>query len=273
MGRIGTSSDKILNQMSPPYSPKNDNVAGRLWNILTAAQKLTGGTTHQQLAKAFQLASPSDTALIVRTLVAAAEGVDKIEWRIRRIPGKDYDLYLHSLPHIKEGFIAATSNRDFNQWKTAYMKAEHIGPLMYCAQLISEFYPEEEINQDELQQFLKRVDALYESVLASHLEPNIKLLILDQLQNIRQAIHEYRIKGVYILSEALERATGAIALHKAEIQEAVEQEDGDKIKDFIDKLTVLDKIISIAKNSKQLFLPLLPFVPVLIENARAFIAK
>src|SRR5438552_14614746 len=52
-GCIGTSSDKILNQMSPSYSPKNDNVAGRLWNILTAAQKLTGGTTHQQLAKAF----------------------------------------------------------------------------------------------------------------------------------------------------------------------------------------------------------------------------
>ena len=78
---------------------------------------------------------------------------------------------------------------------------------------------------------------------------------------------------MYILSEALERATGAIALHKAEIQEAVEQEDGDKVKDFIDHLTVLDKIISIAKNSKQLFLPLLPFVPVLIEKARAFIAK
>src|SRR5438034_9242449 len=131
--------------MSPAYTPKNDNVAGRLWNILTAAQNIAGGTTHQQLAKVFQLEGSSDTALIVRALVAAAEGVDEIEWRIRQIPNKDYPLYLHSLPQIKQAFVAATSNHDFNQWKAAYIKAENIGPLMYCAQLISEFYPEQEI--------------------------------------------------------------------------------------------------------------------------------
>jgi len=258
--------------MSPAaYIPTNNNVAGRLWKILTATQSLTGGTTHPQLAKAFQLENPSDT-LIVRALLLAAEGVDEIEWRIRQIPNKNYDLYLHSLPHIKQAFIAATSNRDFNQWKAAYIRSEYIGPLMFCDQLISEFYPEVEIKLDELQEFLKGVDALYEGVMASHLEPGIKRLILEQLQNLRRAVHEYRIKDVYVLSNALETAKGAIALHKAEIQEAVEHEDGDKIKDFVDKLTVLDKMISIATNSKQLFLPLLPFVPIRIEKAKSFIA-
>jgi hypothetical protein len=252
----------------PLHTPKDENAAARLWRILTAAKGLQGGTTHAQLAAVFGL-KVSDEMELHRSLLAATEAVDEIEWRVRRIPNQDYDLYLHSLPEVRKALTAAHQNFDFNQWKAANLKDDYINPLMYCASLLSKVYPEEEVKQDELQQFLEEINELYESVMSSELDSEIKLIILEQLRNIQQAVHEYRVKGVYPLKKALSTAFGEIILHKQEFQEAVDKKDGGQIAKFLGVLKTLDKITFIATKSKELLLPLVTqYVPLLLEKAK-----
>jgi hypothetical protein len=257
--------------MSPSYSGTNDNAAGRLWKVLTAALSLNGGQTHGQLARAFGIESP-DTLTIVRVLTLAIEAVDEIELRVKQIPNVTHDLYLHSITPVKGAFLAAIQNYDFNQWKSGHLRAEYLPALLFCSDLLSKHCPEQEIKQDELLTLTKVLNELYESVLASQIDDNLRLIILDQLQNIQQSIREYRVKGVYVLKKALSTATGQIILHSAEFQTALSKKDGEILQKFVDVLTFLDKITSVATKSKELLSPLLPvllpYLPPLLEAAK-----
>jgi len=255
--------------MASSYSGTNDNAAGRLWKVLTAAQPLNGGQTHAQLARAFGLEG-SDTLTVVRALTLAVEAVDEIEWRVKRMSGVTHDLFLDSIKPVREAFLAATQNYDFNQWKGSHLRPEYLKSLLFCSDLLSKHYPEKEIEQDELLTLTKVLNELYESILASQIDDNLRLIILEQLQNIQQSIREYRVKGVYVLKKALSTATGQIILHSAEFQ-TLNKSDGALLQKFVDMLAFLDRITSIATKSKELLSPLLPvllpYLPPLLEAA------
>lgn len=205
--------------MTPIYTVRDENAAGHLWNILTAAQGLNGGTTHPQLSKAFGLESNSGLD-ILRALVAAAETLDEIDARIKRIKMKDHQLFVHSIPHLKDGLLRAASNTDFNQWKGTYLKPEFLNPLMYCANRLSEAYDEQDIKKEELDAFAKKVDDLNVSLQESGLDEGLKNRILECLEIIRRAITEYRIRGINALSRSLSTATGEVVLHRSEFEQA-----------------------------------------------------
>ncbi len=262
--------------MSPSYSGTNDNAAGRLWKVLTAAMRLSGGQTHPPLAKAFGIEGTPNSLTIVRALTLAIEAADEIESRVKRIPNVDHDLYLHSIAPVREGFLAAIQNYDFNQWRNGHLKAEYLPPLLFCSDLLSKHCPEQEIEQDELLTLTKALNELYEFILASQINDNLRLIILEQLQNIQRSIRDYRIKGVYVLNDALSTAAGDIILHSAEFQTALDKKDRDVLQKFVDVLTFLDKITSVATKSKELLAPLLPvllpYLPPLLEVAKVHLS-
>jgi hypothetical protein len=256
--------------MASRYSGTDDNAAGRLWKVLTAVLSFAGGQTHAQFAKAFGLES-ADALTVVRELTLAIEAVDEIETRVKRIPNVSHDLFLHSISPVRQALVAAIQNYDFNQWK-GHLKAEYLPALLFCSDLLSKHCPEQEISQDELLTLTKVLNDLYESVFASQIDGNLKLIILEQLQNIQKSIREYRVKGVYVLKQSLSAATGQIILHSAEFQAARSTEDGALLQKFLDVLSFLDKITSVATKSKELLSPLLPvllaYFPPLLEAAK-----
>jgi hypothetical protein len=240
------------------YTPKKDNAAARLWHVLDTANSLGGGQTHAQLGKAFGL-DTSDGTETVRRLLTAIDAVDEIDARIRRIPGEDHDLYLHSLPKIKRAFIAGIQNYDFNQWKSGHLSHDIIKPLLYCANLLSKYYGEDELEKAELTKLLDRVTELHQSVLQSSLNSTVKDRILESLEDIRKALKEYDIKGIHALSKALSTATGEISLHKAEFKKASEGKDGNAVNDFLKVVVSLYAMISLATKRQPLLPQNVPF--------------
>src|SRR5260370_3116301 len=221
---------------------KQTNAAARVHKFLKAAQNLNGATTHQQLAKAFELDQKATNIALLRTLVQATEALDEVEILVKQIPKVDHQLFLKGLDQLKAGLAAGAANTDFNQWKARYLRPEQIQPLEYCDELLSRHYPEDEIALDDLQRILKHVNEVYESVMASGLNAELKAAILELLEKIRQAVHDYRMKGVYVLKDALASATGELVLHRDEVQQAQNSEQKEEVEKVFRLLEYLDKI-------------------------------
>jgi hypothetical protein len=61
---------------------------------------------------------------------------------------------------------------------------------------------------------------VYESVMASGLDTDLKLTILDLLDKIKGALHAYRIRGIQPLRDTLVATTGAFILHHQQFEHA-----------------------------------------------------
>jgi hypothetical protein len=243
-----------------PYIPKKQNAAGRLWHALNNANKLQGGQTHAQLSKTFELeGEKSDSIGIVRALIVAVESLDEIEAQIKRIPGEDYDLFLHSFPNIKHALTAAIQNHDFNQWKAGNLNHDILKPLIYCANLLSKHYGEEEITKEELNKLLHRIEEIHKSVTASSLNLSLKDRILENLEDIRNAIQEYQIRGIHALKRSLSTATGDYWFHKAEFDAAAQGKDKGEIESYGKLLGSLLLIITMATKHRLALPDSFPF--------------
>jgi hypothetical protein len=113
-----------------------------------------------------------------------------------------------------------------------------------------------------LEKLTAEVNSLYESVVASTLSPEVKLMVLQQLEIIRRAVHEYRITGIMALQNALSGAVGEIALHREEFR----RENGQEIEQFGRILKTLDALISVAMKAKPLLAPLVQYIPYLLGS-------
>jgi hypothetical protein len=123
------------------------------------------------------------------------------------------------------------------------------------------------IEQDKLNELLSEVTELYNLVQNSNLPFDVQFIILTQLDVIRQAITEYRFKGVSGLSQALERSVGSYALNKErfEVVEKQFQEVG-KFKMLIAKLIGMTAFANHATAVAERTVKHLPQLPEFIDK-------
>lgn len=252
--------------------PKTTNAADRLYSLLSKAQGISGGNTYQQFSKVFEI-DASDHVGLLRNLIHATEAIDEIDSLVTGIPHANRTLYLKGLDHLKKGFAAAAANGDFNHWKANYLRPEQIQPLEYCADLLARYYPELEIPQDEISKVTEQVNDVYNSVVTSGISPELKMTILDLLEKVRRAIHDYRIRGVYELQDALALATGQMVLHGKEVQDAKTSSDKPTIEKLFKLLEYVDKITAAARKCKPLFHLVTQYSPAILEKGREVIDK
>ncbi len=240
------------------YTPKEENPAGRLWHLLDRAKRYSGETTYTQLPKAFGIQGNDPTALL-RALLSCVEALEDIENRIKRITTTDPELFLYPIPHLREGFLRAANNSNFDQWKAAYLQPDYLNPLMFCAKEIAQRYPEQDVPKEQIEAFLKRVEDFESSLKSSTLEDSLKNRILECLEEIRQALTTYRIRGAYALTKALSLTFGEKLLHGGEFEEAKLGANKEIVQDF-DKLVYgYFAMILLATESQKLLPQKYPF--------------
>ena len=247
--------------MSIAYSVETANPAGQLWRILNDLRGAAGGDLFVHMSSALGV-SKEDKAGYVVALAKALQLIDTVETRIKATPGVNHGLHLYTLPSLRKLFAEATQNMEFNQWKGKYLREDLITPILFCSNVLGKMGADEEISAEDLEKLMAQVNRLYESVLASSLSPEVKLTVLQQLENIRRAVHEYRVIGIIALQEVLASAVGQVALHKEEFQ----REKGEEIKQFGRLLTTLDTLISVAMKAKPLLAPLVQYIPRLLGS-------
>jgi hypothetical protein len=204
--------------------PEQNNPALRLLDILQRArtqqsQFLIGWANVFELQARSDTISPEIEIAAAQHLVQLWKLVDEIEEKVRASGEEDLEDYLEPFSRIRDGirFMRSTGGR-------LSETLNHITPsdltvLRFCAKLIARDYPEPDIKQ-ELDELLDDVNSLYKDIEESDLPAELKTLLLDLLHTLRTAIHEYKVRGIERIREAIATMLGTLIIHKSEVQQA-----------------------------------------------------
>jgi len=80
--------------------------------------------------------------------------------------------------------------------------------LEFCAVALESMHIESDTDESELQDILTEVNALFDDVMQSNIDPDLQTFILDGLEAIRRGIYEFRIRGSERLKEAMGEIVG-----------------------------------------------------------------
>jgi hypothetical protein len=213
-----------------------DNPAGRLHAVLSkiavlqvdnssyrigVGEPITLQTVGDVLRSVLGLSDDASIKDVFRDLLELHKLTEDVERIMRAIASIDEDLHLEPLENIRKFLVFENLSASWSNRRERLDKGD-LKALTFCSRAISKshFGGTEHIPQEELDELTEEVQSLYKKVNDSSLNFEIKSIILDQLEIIRRALHDYRIRGVSSLREALERNIGVLVLNKSLFDEA-----------------------------------------------------
>ena len=179
-----------------------DNVASRLHSVLEQAARAPGDISIKTAWKyAFGIES-ADLVLVYRNIFLLHQLLDELERQIKSIPNISHDLYLKSIPNIRQVLSLPNLNEAWSGHKHL-LNAGVLGSLEFCAERLSNVRPEKVPPDEEIEALKQAVEELREQVLSGGLNHELQFLLLDLLESMRRALYEYRFRGVSGLRQEL----------------------------------------------------------------------
>jgi hypothetical protein len=227
---------------------KADNPAGRLYLILEEAKNASANTpTVQVWAKVFGFA-PEDKIKLFSYIYLINELYRETIEQINSISDINKELYLQHLPNIAR--VVGPTNLD-TTWNSYVGSLSDVAmhSLAICSDTLSRLQMEQPIEQSSLDALRQEIEELAHTVENSDLDNIIKLVILDQLEAIRKAIWEYKLRGAKGLKEALDSSIMAMVRnHELFKKEGTK----DEVKRFAKFITKFDSMVSSATKAAEL---------------------
>jgi hypothetical protein len=223
---------------------KENNSAARLYKILLELKSMPRDLTMAKAwATIFQV-NPEDGALLYSNLVRLNDTLTEIERDIR-LQDVDPDIYLQHFPKIRALLTYPNLQAGINQ-HTALLGEEVLTTLQFCSEKLSKTAPEGSILPEDLSSILNEINGLNEQIESSDLNKQLKAILLDLVESMRQAIAEFRIRGPKGLRQELfyilERLQRALPLLQAD-------KDTVAVRTLWDVLAKFDTITSLAVNA------------------------
>jgi len=201
----------------------NDNPASRLYSILSRAKATNAGIVSEGYAQVFGL-DAKDFGQLLRKLGLMSGEADKVARILKELgETRPHELYLESLPYIKKNFEIVHFAQQWQQFKGPNFRDVDLKTLLFCADRLSQRRPEKTLASEVLQKLLDGVTELYEEVSEADVEQELKAVLLDQLQKIRQAINDYAVRGIDGLREAAADALLTAIGNRASLQHEAER--------------------------------------------------
>lgn len=120
--------------------------------------------------------------------------------------------------------------------------------LKFCADMLSRQQGEIVLNTEELNEFFNEIKTLFERVVASNLDKEIKSFLLDKLRDIEQAIVNYKFKGSEGLIQAVQATLGATLLNENVRKEG----DNPAVASFFQIVSRIASLLSVYTKTKKL---------------------
>ena len=240
-----------------------NNPAGRLHDILSAARQQNA---HEPARKAwatvFQI-EPNDTGTLLKMVADLIDLVRETKASIQRLEGVNQELHLR--PFIKIEALLSQLNLDagWEHWKNQIDETTLYG-LQFSADKLSRISGFTHIPNDELADIRSKIDDLFNTATDSTLPHDLKLLLLRNLDAIRLAFVAYRVRGIEGLQEEIERSVGSVLLRQEEIK-ASKPEERRVWQSFFTLVEQLNKLVTLARNSKELAAPVMQALTKLLE--------
>ena len=248
---------------------ENTNSAERLYNILSKAKEtaITPMNSMVGWAMLFEIELiGQDSELVVNPkeqhpiifhhnvqmevlhrLFEVNQLVSEIEEKIKRVQEIKYDLYLKPYSRIRRT-VSPTRLTDNFASILSEISDSDMTIIQFCSQELNKNFPEKSVDESLLKELLTEIQDLYEKIKESEIEFKLKNILLDLLETMRQALHEYRIRGSERLGEAIQRLVGIYSLNKENMENSSVEEVG-KVKKLLGKF---GSLYSFAADTVQL---------------------
>ena len=164
------------------------------------------------------------------------------------IDDMDHSIYLRWLPEVEASF--SILNFDM-QWKNFIDRFN--GEIMFgievCSDRLSRERPEKTANEDLLADLSKKVNELLSEIDSADLSGNVWLYIHDHLVRVKEAIEEYRIRGIEPLESAFQQAVGGVVLSPEIYKETQRSQKGKRFWEIMGRLAI---VVSLTVGSVQI---------------------
>jgi len=184
-----------------------NNAAGRLYDLL---KRLRSRGKTESIQHAWAGIFHIDKEDLDQIIILNAETVKLME-RTKNLILKqkvNHDLYLKPFAKIQRVFALSLGHQVQNA-SELLDEATMVG-LEHCAELLSRTARENQIEESVLLEFLNEISRLENSTLESTISDELKALILDNLLEIKRAIHHYQIHGAKGIEKAVKNTFGSV---------------------------------------------------------------
>jgi hypothetical protein len=223
---------------------KANNPAGRLYLLLQELRKQPGPPL--QSAWANVLGIQDDTEQVLVLLVQVVNLVQETKNLILK-QNVDHSLYLK--PFIKIQQLLAVGLGSSVSGGTQYLDDTTMLGLEHCAELLSRQANEPIFESELLTRLQSEVDALLERVMDTQFSEELKVLILDNLNFIRNSILNYRIRGTKGIEDAIKNAMGSahyFSILSGQNADLKDEHSRQVVRDFT---SLIEEILSIITNA------------------------
>jgi len=184
-----------------------NNPAGRVLALLRKAKETQARTIADGFASVFEMDLTDNYGGLYRNLGLLNDNLNSIKERLQQTGNQHFIAsYEKALPHLQRIFAFQNSAQQWDGFKQTSIREQDLTTLEFCAAALSRDLPERTFSKDELAELTKKIDELWREVLASGLDKELKLTILECLDQIRQAIRDYKILGSKPIVSAVNNA-------------------------------------------------------------------
>lgn len=226
-----------------------DNPVGRLYILLSEIATIpdnnnTKNTRMREIwAKTFKI-DKSNTEELFSAYIEMLKLLKTAREKISRLPNVDPELHIKPFENLEKAFSSFGFEHQLHQFRR-YLDSGTMTSLKFCAHSLAQIYDEPEVDEEHLDKLRSKVEKLINEILDSNdIEYELRVFLVERLEEIKRALLYYRINGTKGLRKALESTIGAMYLfNNSNIQE--EDEKNSALKGFMGKMK--DVVVEIAK--------------------------
>jgi hypothetical protein len=243
-----------------------NNPAGRLYDLLRAAQNQPGkAPARNAWANVFDV-EPADTGSLLKMLADLIGLVSQTKSFIERLEDVDHALYLKPFKKLETFFSQVHLDTQWAQWQSQLDEPTLYG-LQFAADRLSRNAGSTSISEKDLESLRTELEQLVTSVLESDLPQGLKALFLRNLESVRHALLVYRIRGVDGLEQELERAVGSLMLNRQHIPPAGDKSPPRKFwEQFFLVVDRINKAVTLCRGTSELAGPTIQAIGQIIDK-------
>ncbi|HEY9062994.1 MAG TPA: hypothetical protein VIO64_21240 [Pseudobacteroides sp.] len=219
----------------------NDNVIGRLYNLISALKNTEDINSEEAFCKVFYLEQNNKASVLYNyseLFKMCTLGINEIQ----QLNPKNIQKYLDTLNSAIEGlskiYFNASSNvlnNGLDKFKDYFDKTLMLS-LEYCADYLSEHSKEVVIEDEKIQELIKEINELIESVLNSKLHNELERILIYHLNNIRESLLKYKLYGSQGIINSISTTLGTLILNREKVYADKDKTNVENIFKIVNKI-------------------------------------
>ena len=132
------------------------------------------------------------------------------------LDGYDQSLFLEPLDKVSSGINVVNLQGSWELVKNQFDDRTVLG-LRFCSTVLDQHSKEATLSDDQIKSWLQDIEDLLDSIAASDVPDQLKIIFLEHLEKLRLALLHYWIFGTVGVQASVEKTFGALMIRRPEI--------------------------------------------------------